>query len=217
MPLTQPQLTVRLAILKSDRQLKNMSIAYGLFALLVILPTIVLGFYGAITLSGMKTADFIANTVVFHQSPVIASLAIVGLIAAAMSTADSILFSLGNEIQSMFPGTERDTIIRSKIAIFVFAVVATVLALISNDQLVLLARVSFTGTALLLPIIVVAVFTGGKHINIAVMFSCLLLVVFILSLLGIIPNTLQSLRLDLVLLGISLISSLIMRLTSAQK
>lgn len=37
MPISQPQLTIRLAILKSDKDLRKMAVAVGLFSLLVIL------------------------------------------------------------------------------------------------------------------------------------------------------------------------------------
>ena len=47
-PVTQPQLSTRLVIMKNYIALKRMATAVGFFAMLVILPTIIIGMYGAI-------------------------------------------------------------------------------------------------------------------------------------------------------------------------
>ena len=46
-PVTQPQLSTRLVIMKNYNALKRMATAVGFFAMLVILPTIIIGMYGA--------------------------------------------------------------------------------------------------------------------------------------------------------------------------
>ena len=58
MPISQPQLTIRLAVLKSDSTLRVMAIAIALFSFLVILPTIMIGAYGAVFLADQPLPSF---------------------------------------------------------------------------------------------------------------------------------------------------------------
>jgi len=207
MPISQPQLTIRIAIMRNTSQLKKMAAAVSVFAFLVILPTIAIGFYGVVKHSGESTATFLANTLVHEQVPFIGAAAIVGLLAAAMSTADSQLFALGTEFESFMPGKKE--VFRAEAAILFFAIASFVLALFTNDQLVMLARVSFAGTSLLAPMVLAAVLKPrslGKEIPVC---TLIVLVVFLLSILKIIPNKIGPVRMDLFLLIAIALCSLI--------
>lgn len=200
MPISQPQLTIRLAILKSDKDLRKMAVAVGLFSLLVILPTIVIGLYGAVRYSAASTAEYLGGVLVSEQSALVGALAIVGLIAAAMSTADSQLFALGTEFKSGFSFKRAKPVTEVKIVIFVFAVLAFILALVSNDQLVMLARVSFGGTALIAPMVLAAIVKKQKPgIEIPVI-SLGALLLFSLFNLGLLTPQIIGFRADLFLL-----------------
>ncbi|MCK4826869.1 sodium:solute symporter family protein, partial [bacterium] len=198
MPISQPQLTIRIAIMRDTLQLKKMAAAVSVFAFLVILPTIAIGCYGAVKHSGLTTATFLANTLVHEQVPFIAAAAIVGLLAAAMSTADSQLFALGTEFESFLPGKKE--VFRAEAAILFFALASFILALLTNDQLVMLARVSFAGTSLLAPMILAAVLRPkrlGKDILICTLVA---LIVFLLSVIKLTSDKIGPIRLDLFLL-----------------
>ena len=198
MPISQPQLTIRIAIMRNTSQLKKMAAAVSVFAFLVILPTIAIGCYGVVKHSGASTAAFLANTLVHEQVPFIAAAAIVGLLAAAMSTADSQLFALGTEFESFMPGKKE--VFRAEAAILFFAIASFVLALLTNDQLVMLARVSFAGTSLMAPMVLAAVLSRKKlGIDIPVT-TLIALAIFLLSVLKLIPNKIGMIRLDLFLL-----------------
>lgn len=200
MPISQPQLTIRLTILRTDKDFRKMVIAVGLFSILVILPTIVIGLYGAVKYSSASTAEFLSGVLVTEQSTVIAAFAIVGLIAAAMSTADSQLFALGSEFKNTFLSKLAKPITEVKVVIFIFAFLAFLLALVSNDQLVMLARVSFGGTALIAPMVLAAIIKKcGLRIEIPVLsLACLLL--FLLAQIRVLPSTFVGIRIDLFLL-----------------
>lgn len=73
----------------------------------------------------------------------------VGLIAAAIPTSDSQIVTLESEIRSMLKGGEKKVLMKTKSAMLAFAIFLFVFSLISSDQLVLLTRVSFTGTAMM--------------------------------------------------------------------
>lgn len=215
MPISQPQLTIRLAILKTDNDLRRMAVGVGLFAILVILPTVFIGLYGAIRYSGTSTADFLSGVLVSEQSAVIGALAIVGLIAAAMSTADSQLLALGTEFEGAFPKRATHTLTRTKLVILIFAILATALALVSTDQLVMLARVSFAGTAMIAPMVLAAVLKRRQPgVDIPLM-ALAALAVFLLSNLGVLPANVAGLRLDLATLitvtAFTLLSSFVRR------
>ncbi|MDH3673766.1 MAG: sodium:solute symporter family protein, partial [Gammaproteobacteria bacterium] len=61
LPITQPQLATRLVILKDVRTSHFMALALGVFAMAVILPTIVIGMYGAIEYGGLSASDFLSR------------------------------------------------------------------------------------------------------------------------------------------------------------
>ncbi len=213
-PVTQPQLSTRLVILKSTRTLHRMAVAVGTFAILVILPTIPIGLYGAHQYADAPAAEFISRVLIFDQMDIIAAATVIGLIAAALSTSDSQIFALGSELRSMLKGSDRSQMIRTRIAMIFFAIAALVFSVLSSDQLVMLARVSFAGTSLLAPMIFYAILSKHKPGMEIIVFTCIGLIFFILSLLKTIPNEVLNVRMDLFLLlslGIITILSVIIR------
>lgn len=211
LPVTQPQLTTRIVIMRDFRRMKTMAVAVGVFAILVILPTIAIGMYGAVHYADVPTAEFLANALVFDQPILVGSAVAIGLIAAAMSTADSQIFALGGELRSMLRGTDSSVLYRTKGAILLFALGALVFAIQSTDELVMLARVSFAGTSLLAPMILVGIL-AARPPKLAMIGSmtCLSLTIFILSLAGVLPGEIRGIRMDLFLLiGTGLMATLL--------
>ena len=200
LPVTQPQLTTRIVIMRDTRASHRMAVGVGVFSMLVILPTIAIGMYGAARYPDLSTADFLARVLLFDRAPVVGAAIAVGLIAAAMSTADSQIFALGTELRSLLSGEERAVLLRTKLAIVGFAAAALVFAIVSSDQLVLLARVSFAGTALLGPLILVAVLAPGPVGTELLVATIAALLVFLTHLADWIPDRIGPLRLDLLLL-----------------
>ena len=198
-PVTQPQLTTRLVIMKDLKSTHRLAIAVGCFAMLIILPTAFIGFYGAVKYPDSNTADFLAGVLLFDQPGFIAAAAIIGLIAAALSTSDSQIFAMGSELRSLIAIKDK-TLTRTRIGIIFFALAALVFSLIASDKLVLLARVSFAGTALAAPMILAAVLRERPPSKWIVVLTAVAIVVFISSLLELIPSNIGFLRMDLALL-----------------
>ena len=210
LPYTQPQISTRLAILKNVGALHKMAVGIGFFAFLVILPTAFMGMYGAVVYPEATTSEFLNKTFVADQSHFIGSLVMIGLVAAAISTSDSQLFALGGEVRSILKGEDRKMVGIARISILVFAIMALVFSLLSSDELVLLARTSFAGTSLLAPMIFAGVFYHrAKQLKLIPSLTLIALLVFIGSLLGIVPNSLGGIRMDLILLGLLTIATLI--------
>jgi len=147
-------------------------------------------------------ADFLGRVLLFDQHGFIASAAVIGLFAAAMSTSDSQLFALGNELRGLLPGRGKESLRPIRMAIISFALAALLFSLFSSDQLVLLARVSFAGTAMLGPMVLLGIYARKPQGTFIVFFTALGVVVFILSEAGVIPGTIGPFRMDLFLMAL---------------
>jgi len=186
--------------MRDANAMKRMSVLLGVFAILVIASTIPIGMYGAVYYPELATSEFLSRTLITDQIPIIGAAVLVGLVAAAISTADSQLFALGLELQSMLPGNAERNLPRTRVAILCFALSAFVVAINSTDQLVLLARISFAGTALLAPMIIAAIFAPRRPGRTVIAATAAALIVFLSAAMGVLPNSIGEYRLDLVLL-----------------
>lgn len=208
-PLTQPQMTIRLVIMSDTKSLCRMAILLSLFATAIIGATLAVGMYGAVHYPDTETSAFLANTLIFDQLPVIGATVAIGLIAAAISTADSQLFALGSELRSVLTGDDQKLMRITKAAIILFALTALITAIFTGNELVMLARLSFAGTAMLAPLILAAVLTPNKAGNEVMFASGTALFLFIGSVFGLIPEAYNGIRIDLILLGSSLLVAVI--------
>jgi SSS family solute:Na+ symporter len=198
-PVTQPQLSTRLVIMKDIKAMNKMAVAVGFFAMLVIFPTLLIGFYGAINYPDATAAEFIGNALIKDQTPVIGALAVIGLFAAAMSTADSQLFALGNELRGLLSEKARKSLITIRLAVLGFAASALIFSLFSSDQLVLLARVSFAGTAMTGPLILLGLITNKPQGSFMVWITGLGIITFLLAQAKFLPLKVGGLGIDLFL------------------
>lgn len=199
-PVTQPQLSTRLVIMKSTEKMHRMAVAVGTFAILVIFPTIIIGFYGAVKYPNASVPEFLGQVLLYDQHGFVAAAAIIGLFAAAMSTSDSQLFAMGNELRGLLNPAANKTLRPVRIAIILFAVAALIFSLLTSDQLVLLARVSFAGTAMMGPLVILAIMSDRPQGWFMILLTGIGLVVFIFSQTGIIPQNIQTIRTDLFLM-----------------
>jgi len=215
-PVTQPQLTTRLVVIKDLASMKKMAFGVGIFAILVIMPTIFIGMYGAVKYTGVPASEFLSQALLFDQAAPVAALAIVGLFAASLSTTNAQIFALGNELRSLLTGEEKRAMRITRISLFFFAVVVMVFSTLMSDQLALLARVSFTGTAMMAPIVLMAVIKKRKPAKEVILISFLALIIYLLSLAGVVPDHIGALSLDLSLflfLAVSVITLSLIRKT----
>jgi SSS family solute:Na+ symporter len=196
-PVTQPQLTKRLVIVKNLASMRKMAYAVGFFAILVITPTIFIGMYGAVKYPGEATSEFLSRALLFDQAPPVAALAIVGLFAACLSTTNAQIFALGNELRSLMKGEEKKVMRITRISLFLFAAVVMFFSILMSDELALLARVSFTGTAMMAPVVLTAVISKTRPPGGIILISALAFIAYLLSLAGVLPDHLGALRLDL--------------------
>ncbi len=213
MPISQPQLLTRIVIMNNVKDTKRMAIAVSVFAFLIILPTIFIGLFGAINFSKAETQEFLYNTLVMEQHSIIGALAIIGLIAAAMSTADSQLFAIQAEVAQ-----NKKSKSINKLFIVLFGVISLVLSIYTTQELVLLARVSFAGTALLAPMIFVSIFSKHNHNNLLPLVTLFTLMIYLMAnLTKLLPGTIFIFRLDILLLIVNLVTALFTYLFNNRK
>ncbi len=185
-PVSQPQFTTRLVVMKNLKSVHKMAYAVGVFAILVILPTAFIGLYGAVKYPDSSTAEFISAALLFDQAHPIAALAVVGLFAACLSTTNAQIFALGTELRSLLSGSEKRNMRITQLAIFVFSLIVLVFSTYMSDELVLLARVSFAGTSMIAPVVLGAVMFKNPPKSLLVV-SALALGYFVLTLLELVP------------------------------
>jgi SSS family solute:Na+ symporter len=200
-PITQPHITTRLVIMKSINETHRMAMGLGVFAMMVILPTLAIGFYGAIRYAELPTDEFLSQVLLFDQLGIIAALGIVGLVAASISTSDSQIFALGTEFR-MLLGKRVTGLLTMRITIIVFAVAALVFSLMSSDELVLLTRASFTGTAMMGPLILAAILRKNPPAQWLIPATALGLLTFLLTQFNVIPKSVLGLSLDWLIIAI---------------
>ena len=213
-PVTQPQVTVRLVIMRDLAAMKRMSVMLGVFAIVLLLAIIPIGMYGAVRYSDLNTADFLAQVLIHDQVPIVAAAVAIGLIAAAISTSDSQIFAFGNEFRSMLAADNKKAIHFMRYVIVGFASISLIVAILSNDQLVLLARVSFAGTSLLAPLVIAAVLSPFPPGRVVFGATLAALLIFLVSIFKVIPDMVFGIRLDLLLficLSIIALASVVIR------
>lgn len=211
-PVSQPQFTTRLVVLKDLKSVHKMAYAVGIFAILVILPTAFIGLYGAVKYPDASTADFLSNSLLFDQAEPVAALAVVGLFAACLSTTNAQIFALGTELRSLLSGPDKRDMRITKIGIVFFSLIVLVFSTYMSDELVLLARVSFTGTSMIAPVVLGAVIFKNPPKSL-ILLSSIALGYFVLSLAGFVPDRLFDLPLDYVMYCILFVLTLILMLS----
>ncbi|MDI1324509.1 MAG: sodium:solute symporter family protein [Algoriphagus sp.] len=211
-PISQPQFTTRLVVLKDLKSVHKMAYAVGIFAILVILPTAFIGLYGAVKYPDASTADFLSNSLLFDQAEPVAALAVVGLFAACLSTTNAQIFALGTELRSLLSGSDKFNMRVTQVSILIFSIIVLVFSTYMSDELVLLARVSFTGTSMIAPVVLGAVIFKYPPKSLLLL-SSLALGYFVLSLIGIVPDSFGELPLDYVMYCVLFVLTLILMLS----
>jgi len=216
LPISQPQFSSRIVVMKSMKETYKMAGGVSLVAFIVFVATAFIGMYGAVKYTDSPTVEFVQNALLFDQPDFLAGLAIVGLFAAVLSTSNAQIFALGSEFRSLLKGDDRSVLLRTKVALFIFAIIVMAFSVIISDELVLLARVSFAGTSMLTPVILVGVLSKQRPGKELLFISGAALFVFLFSVFQIIPEDIMGIRIDMglyVLLFIITVVSILLRRT----
>ena len=207
LPVSQPQLTSRLSILKGLNERRRIPILHASFTFLLLIAGLIIGLYGAVAIPAETGPEFIGK-LILEQNPVIGAVALIGILAAAMSTSDSQFFALGSEINNALGRFSRrlniSPIVFVKIIILVFCVASFVVAMKSSRGIISLAVAGFMGTALMAPMVLTSILCKGRRFGALIpVVTVISLIVFLASLFGLAPKMVMGLRIDLALLSVN--------------
>ncbi len=217
LPLSQPQLTARLSILKGLDERRKVPVLHASFTFLLLIAGLIIGLYGAVAISAESGPEFIGK-LILQQNAVIGAIALIGILAAAMSTSDSQFFALGSEINNAFSRFSRrlniSPIVFVKLVILVFCFASFIVAIKSSKSLIQLALHGFMGTALMSPMIMTSILCKQRRFNALIpIVTTVSLALFLMSLFGIVPKAVMGLRTDIILLGVNTLVTVMTVLT----
>lgn len=207
LPVSQPQLTSRLGILKGFNERRKVPVLHASFTFLLLIAGLIIGLYGAVAIPAKTGPEFIGK-LILEQHAVLGAITLIGILAAAMSTSDSQFFALGSEINNVFGKYSQkigvSPIVFVKIIIFMLCVASFIVSMKSSQGLISLAINGFMGTALMAPMVLVSVlYKGIDFSSIIPIFTVISLIIFLISLFGFAPKMIGGIRLDLILLAIN--------------
>ncbi|WP_322995592.1 sodium:solute symporter family protein [Castellaniella sp.] len=164
--LSNPQVSQRLFMPKSLSALRRMLIGFLCFGLVYTLVSVTWGFGALLTLPGLPKADLATPSLLASDiiPPLLAEVVMIGILAAAISTIDSIMLTLSSMLSRdvyAHAAGHRDDVRQLRFGKWVLAVIAVLALMFAELQLNLIAVLSVaasTGLAVVVPAIIGAFF-----------------------------------------------------------
>lgn len=210
-PYVQPQMTTRLLIAKDDKAFARSTAWLGVFAFLVILPTLFIGLRAVVVNANPAThtaEHFLINVLNTDTPMLFFGLFIIGALAADMSTISSQLLSIGTEWRSTMLKGDIQDYPSTKVSVSLvgagMAMFALGLAQTSFQSLILFAINSFIGTSLLLPVVVATTLQDATKRQLLCAVSLLSTLIYLPVMLGFLPNRLAGVQVELYLYAVNI-------------
>lgn len=163
--LSNPQVSQRLFMLGSMRNLRRMLLGFLVLGFIYTLVAVLWGFAALVRFPDLESADLASPSLLASDlvPPVVAVIIMVGILAAAITTIDSILLTLSSMVARDVYGTRAGVddsrqLMVGKIVIPVIAVLALLFAGLQLDLIAVLAVASSAGLVVTVPAIVGAFF-----------------------------------------------------------
>jgi SSS family solute:Na+ symporter len=163
--LSNPQVSQRLFMLGTMRNLRRMLLGFLVLGFVYTLVAVLWGFAALVRFPDLESADLASPSLLASDlvPPVVAVIIMVGILAAAITTIDSILLTLSSMVARDVYGTragvdESRQLTMGKIVIPVIAVLALLFAGLRLDLIAVLAVSSSAGLLVTVPAIVGAFF-----------------------------------------------------------
>lgn len=190
--LSNPQVSQRLFMLDSLRSMRRMILGFLAFGFVYTLLAVTWGFAALLRFPDLSSGDLASPTLISSAlvPPFIGVVLIVGILAAAVSTIDSILLTLSSMISRdvYAGGDEHRQLLAGKLAIPVIAVLALLFAGLQLDLIAVLSVASSAGLVVTVPAIVGAFFwRGGTAAGVLVSVLAAGAMVIFLEITGITP------------------------------
>lgn len=164
--LSNPQVSQRLFMVGTLKNLRRMILGFLSFGLLFTVVSVIWGFSALVRFPDLQSPDLATPTLLGSDllPPVVAVAVMVGILAAAISTIDSIMLTLSSmvarDVYGNTPGgsNERGQLLVGKLVIPVIAVLALLFASLQLDLIAVLSVASSAGLLVTVPAIVGAFF-----------------------------------------------------------
>jgi len=160
--LSNPQVSQRMYMPKSLKSMRTMIMGFMLFGLVYTIVAVIWGFTAALQFPDLEKADLatpmILSSGMIH--PVLAVIVMVGILAAAISTIDSILLTLSSlfarDVYGNMKKEAKDSaqLLAGKIVIPIIALLAYLFALSEIDLIAMLSVASSAGLLVMVPAII---------------------------------------------------------------
>ena len=164
--LSNPQVSQRLFMVGTMKNLRRMLLGFLIIGFMYTLVAVLWGFAALVRFPELESADLATPSLLASDlvPPVVAVIVIVGILAAAISTIDSILLTLSSMVARDVYGNTPDgadegrQLLVGKIVIPVIAVLALLFAGLQLDLIAILAVSSSAGLLVTVPAIIGAFF-----------------------------------------------------------
>lgn len=164
--LSNPQVSQRLFMIGTMKNLRRMLLGFLVIGFIYTLVAVLWGFAALVRFPELESADLATPSLLASDlvPPVVAVIVIVGILAAAISTIDSILLTLSSMVARDVYGNSSDgadegrQLLVGKIVIPVIAVLALLFAGLQLDLIAVLAVSSSAGLLVTVPAIIGAFF-----------------------------------------------------------
>ncbi len=164
-----PQMFMRFYLPKTPRSLKVSAVLYPLVTASLFIAPVLIGMWGHIAFPDLSgtASDRILPIMLAEYTPVwVASLVMVGALAAFMSTMDSQLLALGSMLtRDVYLAYFRphaslaEQTLVGRILIVILAVIGLIIAYNPPDTIAAIATQAFTGLAVLFPTVIAALYS----------------------------------------------------------
>ncbi|ARS52231.1 sodium:solute symporter family protein [Kushneria konosiri] len=164
--LSNPQVSQRLFMPKDLSAMRRMLLGFLVFGFIYTLVSVLWGFSALVAFPSLESADLATPTLLAsaHVPPVLGGIVMVGILAAAVSTIDSIMLTLASMIArdlrstSKDQGSEQAQLKLGKWVMPVIALIALGFAELRLDLIAVLSVASSSGLVVAVPAIVGAFF-----------------------------------------------------------
>lgn len=160
--LSNPQVSQRMYMPKSLKSLKTMLMGFMIFGLVYTLVSVIWGFSAVVMFPSLENPDLATPMVLSSEfvPPILAVIVMVGIIAAAISTIDSILLTLSSlfarDVYSYYRkgANDRAQLAIGKIVIPIIAILAFLFAELQLNLIAVLSVASSAGLLVVVPAII---------------------------------------------------------------
>ncbi|MFC3283365.1 sodium:solute symporter family protein [Litchfieldella rifensis] len=160
--LSNPQVSQRLFMPSSLRSMRQMLLGFLVFGFVYTLVSVLWGFSALAAFPGLESADLATPTLLgsAHVPPLLGVIVMIGIMAAAVSTIDSIMLTLSSMLArdvyaNVKPGTsEKRQLIVGKVVIPVIALMALGFAELQLDLIAVLSVAASSGLVAVVPAII---------------------------------------------------------------